>query len=230
MENLLLVRHGQTFLNAKHRLQGWFDAPLTPRGQEQTAKLSQQLQTVPLTQVYTSDLQRAVATTKILLKNREDNVPVTKWPLLREYYFGSQEGQAEWTTFQHMRRHFGWSQIQAMWQASTGFPKLIHGFASLDQSYQAESYSQFKNRGQQILAQLADDTGQGNTLIVAHSLLLSMLVYLVDPQKLPNQLLGNSQVTILRRNATGFIVAGVNLETSAEITHCLETPLYKLLA
>lgn len=32
MKTLVLMRHGQTLFNEKHRIQGWCDAPLTPLG------------------------------------------------------------------------------------------------------------------------------------------------------------------------------------------------------
>ncbi|MGN6445703.1 histidine phosphatase family protein [Amnibacterium sp.] len=59
---LLLVRHGQTALNAEGRLRGLADPPLDAVGQRQAAALGEALRSSLPSIVLTSPLQRAVAT------------------------------------------------------------------------------------------------------------------------------------------------------------------------
>lgn len=47
---LYLVRHGQTFLNKYHRMQGWSDAPLTTKGLQDADLAGERLAKIPLRQ------------------------------------------------------------------------------------------------------------------------------------------------------------------------------------
>jgi broad specificity phosphatase PhoE len=86
---LWLVRHGTTTWNAEGRFCGASDPPLSSVGQEQAHWLSQQLQTVPLTAVYCSDLQRAHQTAEQIAGQRLLVQSTTLW---RELAFGDWEG------------------------------------------------------------------------------------------------------------------------------------------
>ena len=59
---IAFVRHGQTELNRRGRLQGRLDAPLSALGAEQAAALARGFASEPVTRVISSPLQRAVAT------------------------------------------------------------------------------------------------------------------------------------------------------------------------
>lgn len=59
---LLLIRHGQTAYNAEGRAQGWLDTPLTPLGYRQAEATAISLSDRPLAAIYSSPLQRALAT------------------------------------------------------------------------------------------------------------------------------------------------------------------------
>lgn len=64
---LLLVRHGQTQLNAEHRLATHTDVPLTRTGLEQAARLADSLAGAAFDRAYSSPLQRAAATAEVAL-------------------------------------------------------------------------------------------------------------------------------------------------------------------
>ncbi len=53
------VRHGETEMNAAHRVAGSIDSPLTARGREQALDAAAALAGQPITAIYTSPLQRA---------------------------------------------------------------------------------------------------------------------------------------------------------------------------
>jgi probable phosphoglycerate mutase len=63
---LLLLRHGETTWNAERRWQGWADAPLSARGEQQAADAAAHLVGLGFTRVAASDLGRARRTAELL--------------------------------------------------------------------------------------------------------------------------------------------------------------------
>lgn len=47
MTKLYLMRHGQTYFNIWHKIQGWCDSPLTPEGIKQAQNAGKILQRSP---------------------------------------------------------------------------------------------------------------------------------------------------------------------------------------
>ena len=65
MTRIILLRHGQTPLNAERRLSGHFDAPLSPIGEKQAEFACKYLiENEKIDVIISSDLQRAVNTVK----------------------------------------------------------------------------------------------------------------------------------------------------------------------
>ena len=90
---LWLVRHGQSTWNALGLAQGQSDQPrLTARGARQARDVTNQLRGCPISAVYASDLQRAVATAAPLAAAL--GLTVTRDPRLRERCLGVLEGTA----------------------------------------------------------------------------------------------------------------------------------------
>ena len=88
---ILLIRHGETPLNAKRVIQ-WPDTPLSERGQQQAAALGERLAAAPLALVLASDYQRAYATAKAV--SSANGAPLEVETSLRERDFGDLRGQA----------------------------------------------------------------------------------------------------------------------------------------
>ena len=84
---LWLVRHGETTYNAARRIAGWCDPPLTELGREQAAAVRPKLDGMEFNSVWSSDLQRAVETSRLAWGNAVPNEQ------LRECNFGVWEGR-----------------------------------------------------------------------------------------------------------------------------------------
>ena len=88
---ILAIRHGQTAWNAGLRMQGQLDIPLDDTGRWQAARLGQALAGQKLAAIYSSDLQRAVATAQALAA-ATGAPPIRQQQGLRERAFGCFEG------------------------------------------------------------------------------------------------------------------------------------------
>jgi broad specificity phosphatase PhoE len=87
---LLLIRHGETPLNAARVLQP-ADTPLSPRGLEQAIALAQRLAGAGIAGVVSSDLPRARQTAGAIAA--ACGLPITVLPLLQERNFGALRGR-----------------------------------------------------------------------------------------------------------------------------------------
>ncbi|MGD9832197.1 MAG: histidine phosphatase family protein, partial [Piscinibacter sp.] len=86
---LLLVRHGETALNAARILQPP-DTPLSARGLAQARALARRLAGEPIAAIWSSDLPRAWQTAEAVAAGRS----IAAEPLLQERNFGDLRGRA----------------------------------------------------------------------------------------------------------------------------------------
>jgi len=86
---LLLVRHGETDWNLAQRFQGHSDVPLNQVGLQQAQALKDRLSDEIITSFYSSDLERAHETAKIIANGKIDLQSDSR---LREVHFGDWEG------------------------------------------------------------------------------------------------------------------------------------------
>jgi probable phosphoglycerate mutase len=90
---ILAIRHGETAWNASTRIQGHTDIPLNEHGQRQAQLLAQALaQADTLDAIYSSDLQRALATAQALAE--QTGARLVTHVGLRERAFGDFEGRS----------------------------------------------------------------------------------------------------------------------------------------
>jgi probable phosphoglycerate mutase len=102
------LRHGQTAWNAEQRIQGQLDVPLDDTGRWQAERLAQALAGEDLAAIYSSDLQRALATAQALAT--ATGLPVQAQPSLRERGFGRFEGAT------HAEIEHRWPAEAARWR------------------------------------------------------------------------------------------------------------------
>ncbi|KAL6116715.1 tigar [Pungitius sinensis] len=94
--SLTLVRHGETQYNRDRLLQGQgVDTPLSETGLQQAEAVGRYLRGITFNDVFASNLQRAIRTAEIILKNNthSSGTEMVLEPLLRERGFGVAEGR-----------------------------------------------------------------------------------------------------------------------------------------
>lgn len=89
---LFLIRHGETVDNVAGLYAGTRDSSLTAHGVVQARRLASHLATVPVTHLFSSNLQRAVQTAEFICDAQKDVLDVVQLPSLREKDFGPREG------------------------------------------------------------------------------------------------------------------------------------------
>ena len=95
MNNLILIRHGQSVWNAENKFTGWVDVDISAIGREEAANaaLIIKKKSLVIDYVFCSSLIRAINTADIILQNLNSSiVPVKKWEL-NERHYGSLQGK-----------------------------------------------------------------------------------------------------------------------------------------
>jgi len=92
IEKLILVRHGETLHNVAGIAQGWNDSALSPRGEEQAARLAERIAKMKVDAIISSPLGRALSTANVLAK--ACGLEVTTFDELREMNYGGWEGRS----------------------------------------------------------------------------------------------------------------------------------------
>jgi len=114
IEQLVLVRHGETLHNAAGVVQGWGDSELSDRGREQVTRLAQRLESFRPDVIFSSSLQRALTTAQASAKITGLEVRILDE--LREMNYGRWEGQK----FLEIRKAD--ESIYTRWIADEAFP------------------------------------------------------------------------------------------------------------
>ncbi|SGY17974.1 BQ5605_C015g07941 [Microbotryum silenes-dioicae] len=109
-----MIRHGESADNVTAIWAGHRDAPLTNHGFNQSMRLANHFQDVPLTAIYCSDLKRAQTTARNIasLNKTQPPPPLTVSPLLREQFFGEAEGWP-WNAGLYSSSHLPWEDHRA---------------------------------------------------------------------------------------------------------------------
>ena len=158
MSKLLLVRHGNTKLNSAGRYWGQTDVELSTDGIRQAERLRDRLATQKIDVIYTSNLQRASATAKIIAANHQ--VDIVTCPELREINFGKIEG----LTFKEVSQLY--PEVAEAWSKRSLALKYPGG----------ESVAELNNRVSKFLERLEKHAPEETILIVAHSAPLRLLI------------------------------------------------------
>ena len=223
--NLYLIRHGQTEYNTAGIVQGWCDSPLTAEGKAgaaQTGNAIAQAQ-IRFTAAYCSTSPRTAATAQIILQHtQQPHIAPAPLDDLREYHFGSFEGQPSARIHQTIAQELGYGNVED-WLADYRSGKhsnnqLMHTLHRIDPRAEQESqFIQRLHRGiQHIIANSLARSAQGslktessgeiptpNVLIVSHGMAITALLRSINPQAIPYRSVPNASATLLRYNLIG---------------------------
>lgn len=91
MTEIYLVRHGETFDNARQVMQGQMQGELNEKGRKQARQVAERLAKEHFDAIVASDLHRSIQTAEIIASPH--GLPVRTTPLLRERDWGSFTGR-----------------------------------------------------------------------------------------------------------------------------------------
>ncbi|MER0204231.1 MAG: 2,3-bisphosphoglycerate-dependent phosphoglycerate mutase [Nitrosomonas sp.] len=96
---LVLLRHGQSIWNRDKKFTGWSDIPLSAKGEQEAEQAAYLLKQAGLTfdLCFTSSLQRAKTTARIVLSAMQLDLPVHESWRLNERHYGALEGMERWS-------------------------------------------------------------------------------------------------------------------------------------
>ncbi|MBI4926558.1 MAG: histidine phosphatase family protein [Anaerolineae bacterium] len=158
MMRLCLIRHGQTDWNVEGRYQGQSDVPLNETGRAQAACLAAQLQAERFSAVYTSDLQRAAETARILASPQ--GLPVHTDMRLREINQGEWEGQLVGVIQ---------TRYEALWKMRSANPGSVRPPGG-------ETVEEVSRRVCAALDELAERHPGGRVLVVSHGISIAVAI------------------------------------------------------
>ena len=116
MNNLVLVRHGQSFWNSERRFTGWADIDLTEKGKREAAEAGKLIKELNINfhSYFTSELKRAINSLKIILQVLDNkNATIIKNNALNERHYGGLTSLNKDETI----KKYGHKQVQ-IWRRS----------------------------------------------------------------------------------------------------------------
>ncbi len=123
---IYVARHGQTIWNTEHRMQGWQDSNLSPKGIEDAKKLGQRLKDTHFDAIFSSPLGRAYNTAEYVRGNRKNEiVPLDSF---KEMNFGAWEGMKDSEVIERYpeEHHHFWKEPELFTPIQgESFPQLI---------------------------------------------------------------------------------------------------------
>ncbi|SHE34944.1 histidine phosphatase family protein [Dysgonomonas macrotermitis] len=208
---MYITRHGKTIFNTMDRVQGWADSPLTPAGVEVAEDLGRGLQDTTFVAIYTSDSGRARETADIVMSFNKHNadVPRSETKDLREWYFGSFEGD------------FNKVAIAASVKASNKpmeeltIPEMADNIAASDPEKQAEDWQAIETRVKRAIDKIATESaakGGGNVLVVCHGLTISSIVQILDSAQAKPGLHNASVTKVIYKDGKYSVVSFNDME------------------
>lgn len=207
--NYYIVRHGETLLNKLGKAQGWVDSPLTDAGIETAQRLKEKLEGISFASVYSSDLQRAYQTAKIISKET-NNIQID--PRLREWCLGSLEAEPTPIFLNKILSELNDISSEDL---NLHLPEVCNAIHQIDTTGMTETFDEIACRLKECLEDIgyqALNTGGGNVLIVTHAFIIKTIVHLFDYDKLKSiSKIANTSVTKICFNGEQFALEYSNM-------------------
>lgn len=205
-----LTRHGETITNRTSRMvSGRGNTPLTEEGRNVASMVGAGLSGIRFTAAYSSPLGRTQETARLILDESQTSwdLPVTPVEGLRELDGGSFEPMGYGELMQEYGMKFDGT-----------VEEFQNQFHEKDETGQAESYDDAKNRAVQALEEICTETAQnggGNVLVVAHGGINGLIAATImgdgnlDP-------LANSSVVLIEYKDGNYKVLSFNDQSYGE--------------
>ena len=157
MTTLILIRHGETNWNIEGRYTGQSDIPLNTLGFQQAESLATKLRADKIDAIYSSDLQRASETARIL---RTDNdIPLYLDARLREIHQGEWEGL-------YFNEIYVWYRQAWEQRKNTSLEVVSPG---------GETVGEVRQRVLEVVREIIDQHSGETIAIVSHGLVLVII-------------------------------------------------------
>ncbi len=178
--SVVLVRHGQTALNAEGRLRGLADPELTPTGIDQAGETADALRSLAIARVISSPLLRAVTTAQIIADVTGAELAVDPAWTDRDY--------GPWTGHRT-------ADVVAQW-------------GSVDDAPDVEARTAVRERALRALTDLADSPSGTRIAVVTHDVIIRCLLDDIRPGLVPRVETGSWAELV--RTDDGWAVASVD--------------------
>ena len=158
MTSIYLIRHAEAEGNLFRRAQGHWNGKVTDRGRRQIDALAERFRGVKIDAVYSSDLDRTVATAGALLRGRELELVTT--PRLREINMGVWEGEP-------------WGNVTYRW------PEQMYLFNNEPERWfvpGCESFGEVQERMTKVILELAAKHEGGTIAAVSHGMAIKIFL------------------------------------------------------
>lgn len=158
MTKIYLIRHGQSEWNTLYKIQGQKDTLLTDIGKRQAMKLGDRLIDENIDIIYSSDLERAYTTAKII--SEIIRIPLISNKSIREIGFGPWEG----LSLTEIKKSF--KNEYSIW---TKEPHKLYLEG-------AESLQVLQDRTMNYINQIINENKGKNIAIISHSATLKIII------------------------------------------------------
>lgn len=198
MKTIYLVRHGKTFINRYHKMQGWCDSPLTSEGIAGAKKVGQVLKDVPLDIALSSDTKRASDTCDYIIQENcnHDELQHLSSPFFREQFYGSFEGSNQDAVWRAVGTVHGYPSRQDLIK-NVPIDQIKDWIKEADPYHDAENAAEYWQRLNKGLKLISELDGAENILLVTHGFTIQSLAQKYGEKIDASQGPKNASITIM---------------------------------
>ena len=164
---LCVIRHGESIWNNQNLFTGWMDVPLTERGKYDSIQAAKQIEDIKFDIAFTSTLQRANQSLKLILEHLKLQIPVVRSNQLNERSYGDLVGKNK----NELVRKYGEKQVHLWRRSFDEKPPGLDGESLKDCASRTVPY--LKNY-------IYPHLRRGNILLVGHGNSLRSLIMFIE--------------------------------------------------
>lgn len=158
MADIVLIRHGSTAWNEQERFRGLAEIELSETGKQQAIATAERIASLPVSEIYTSPIGRALETARIIASPL--NLKVKSLPALGDINFGELQG----LSFPEAEAKY--SKIYSQWQHSPQLVKFPGG----------ESLTEVRIRASNALDEIIQTLTEETVVLVSHRVVIGLLI------------------------------------------------------